>query len=279
MHIPYASYAIFSRTPTPKTREWQHRLKEHLSDRWPTIVEGSVNEAGFLIVLGGDGTFLDLLRSYPETRAHVLACNTGHEGFLCSVRDEGQFVATLDAALTGTLVSMQVPVLQVICQSQGERRVFRAVNDVLLERTMTWLALKMEIVSDEALVWFKTMQSSGVCTCSAIGSTSPMAVHLSAPRMDPSIRALYVKGINERRAVPTGSIISAATERLRITLMDVGCNTGIPAGLQQPPSVFVDGIYATSLMAGDTIEIAYASQSVTLLRVPGDTHWDRLRSC
>ncbi|MDP3770996.1 MAG: NAD(+)/NADH kinase [bacterium] len=278
MHIPYESYAIISRQTTPEALAWQRRLEEHLHRRHADLRAVPPHEAHLLLVCGGDGTLLDVMRSEHATRAHVLGFNTGHAGFLSTVRDAAQFTDMLDAALAGQLIPMEVPVMQIVHRSTTGETTGRAINDVLMERTMTWITMRVEAVHGETRTLLREIRGSGVLVCSPIGSTTPMAVHFPAPRIDPTMRAWYVKGVNDARTSLTGMLIAAGDQQLRITITDIETNLGIPEHLRQLPSLFADGVHHATVAIGDTITIAYAPEPAILLRVSGDAHWDRVRS-
>lgn len=276
MDLRYTSYAIISRQPTPEVHRWHERLQHFLQDTHPTLTPVAAPDADLLIVLGGDGTLLDALRQ--ERDADLLALNTGHVGFLCTDRDQTRFLETVEATLRGELIPMSIPVMEIEHVS-GERTAHhRAINDLLLERTMTWSTFRVELLDGVRTHLLKEIRGSGICLCSAIGSTSPMAAHFQAPRLDPALPAFYFKGENDTIPPTQGFVIGTTGERtLRITLTKIEPNLGLPEDQRLAPALYLDGLYGGLLALGDRIDIRYAAVSRTLLRRADDSPYDRVR--
>ncbi len=277
MRKHYETYAFFSRVVTDALLAEQAKLAAHLRRNHPNMRVCDPQNADLLLVLGGDGTLLEAVRAHGQRRQHLLAFNLGHEGFLTTVRDRQRLIETLDKAIEGRLSPMPIPAMQVIHRSSGGEQAYRAVNDITIECTMTWLRLRVESVSGKETAFVKDIRGSGACLCSAIGSTSPMAVHLHAPRMDPSVRALYVKGIHDTVAPQAGLLLSAEGRSLRFALLGIEPNLGIPERHRHPPALFLDGIRVADVRQGDHIEVRYAPRVSELLRLPEDGHWERVR--
>jgi NAD kinase len=274
----YATYAFFIRQPDDRPHPEVLRVEAHLHRHHPSLRPADAATADLLFVFGGDGTLLDALRTRGAQRQHVVALNTGHAGFLTTVREADRFTDAVDRAVAGALLPVPMPIMAVTLRTAGGTTVSRAVNDVLVECTMTWLGLHVESVRRGTATFVKDVRGSGVCVCSAVGSTSPMAAHHHVPPMEPGVRALFVRGIHDMTSPAAGVLLAADRRTLRLTLASVEPNPGIPEEHRRPPALFLDGIHAGVMSAGDVIEIAYAPRSPVLLRLPEETHWDRVRS-
>lgn len=277
MDLPYRSFGVISHKngggPSPAER----RLLAHLRARYPSMPQVEVDKADLLLVFGGDGTLLDAVRTHSWRRPHILAFNCGHVGFLSSVREEGRFEEALDMALAGSLERLAIPPLRVQIERRNLGGVIdhAAVNDVTIECAMTWLTLRVEKLGEDGRVLIKEVRGSGLCVSSAIGSTAPLAAHLGAPPIDPSLRAFYLRGINDTRPPGTGLLLSG-DGWLRVTLAGIEENAGIPEEHRRPPALFADGLHAGILHAGDVVTIRYGTLPSTLLRLPDDGHWNRI---
>ncbi len=146
MERRYQTYGIITRQNLPEAGGWQDRLRWHLQAGHPELAPAPAREAELLLVLGGDGTLLETLRDEALAKATLLALNTGHVGFLTTERDPNRFLTTVEAALEGRLERMPVPIMEVIHQTRVAARAYRAVNDLLVERTMVWSTLRLEQV-------------------------------------------------------------------------------------------------------------------------------------
>ncbi len=263
---------------TADTCAWQERLQAHLQAKHPELALAPQDEAELLLILGGDGTLLETLRDARLAKAQLLALNTGHVGFLSTERDPGHFIETVEAGLARRLVTMEIPIMEISHHSSGQTFRHRAVNDALIERTMTWSTLRVERVDADRTTFLKDIRGSGLCACSAIGSTTPMATHFQAPIMDPLLRAFYLKGVNDTGAPKGGLLITAGgTQAVRITLRSVEPNLGLPESHRLNPVLYLDGAHRGVLGIGDRVELRYATAPGILLRTPDDLHWDRVR--
>ena len=275
----YTTYAIFSRTSPEAPHPEQTRIVRYLAQRYPALRPVATTEADLLLVFGGDGTLLETVRSRTRCDQHLLAFNTGHTGFLATVRDYTRFFETIDHALSGSLIHMHVPVMRAVHHSGEMERVLYAVNDMVIDCVMTWLTLRIDIVQGALATFVKEVRGSGLCLFSSIGSTTAMAAHFQAPRMDPDVRAFYMKGVNDLSAPANGMLLSgAADRRIRITLTEIQPNLGIPMQHRYPPSLFLDGVHAGVLSVGDVFDVHYLEESSILLRLPEELHWDRVRA-
>ncbi len=279
MATPYKTHAFYSRRVADDLHPEHARVAQYLREHHSTLRLSDTTEAEVLFVFGGDGTLLEALRMRTERNPHIVAFNTGHTGFLSTVRDVERFIETIDRALNGSLTQMAIPVMQIVHHKNGIATVFRGVDDVVVDCPMTWLTLRIESIDGDAPSFIKEIRGSGMCLCTAIGSTTPMAAHFQAPRIDPSVRAFFLKGIHDIVSPTTGIVLSGASERtVRATLMKNEPNLGIPEAHRHPPSLFIDGAHAGTLDVGDALEISYLEQPSILLRLPEETHWDRARS-
>lgn len=277
MTSPYASYAVVSRFNDAQIPDSQIRVVDYVTAHYPGLHHVSLHEADIVFLFGGDGTILEAIRSAYPLKADILAFHTGNVGFLSTVREAERFIEIVEKAIRGELERLPVPVLRVTLHRKNIESIeVRAINDVVIECLMTWLNLRVDCVGGDGERFIKQARGSGICICSPIGSTSPMAVHHHAPVIDASLSAFYLKALHDMCSPRSGLLVSAEDKMLRLTLMSVDRNPGIPTEKQQTPSVFVDGIYAGDLSASDVVEIQYLPERATLLRVPEDDVWHRL---
>ena len=274
--MKYTSYAFISRQTTDKARDWQQRLEAHLQANHPHLVVRPASEADLVLVLGGDGTLIEAMCSPRKSLGHFLAFHTGNHGFLLSVREESRFLDTLEATLTGAMTFFPVPIITIRHRSGKQKSTYRAINDLVIEQTMTWITMRVETVNERGAVFVKEVRGAGLSICSPIGSTTPLAVHVHAPRMDAGLRVFYVKGTNDSRPPTAGFILSAIDQKLRVTITDIEPNFGVPDTHKRPPDVYADGIHVGTIAIGDVIELGYTSEPAILLRSSDDTHWDRV---
>lgn len=276
MHLSPKSYAFSTLNPSPENDVWRERIRTHLTKMGSAIPEYPSEKAELIIVLGGDGSLLQAMREPHHPQAQFLALNTGHAGFLTTARMEKSFIETIEAALQGQLDVMRIPQLEVTHRSGAITRSYTCINDAYIERTMTWLDFRVELVRDTSSRLVRLVRGSGIIILTPIGSTTVMAHHFQAPIMDPELEAVYLKGVHDRQIPPTGSALSLSGQTLHITLTKIELNHGIPETDRTLPVLYLDGIQKAYLAPQDRIEVRFLPHAATLLRVPGDLHWDRV---
>ncbi len=270
------SFAFSMLNTSPENQIWCERIRAHLAKTCSPIQECQPEEADLVIVLGGDGSLLQAMREPHRAQAQFLALNTGHAGFLTTARSESLFIETIDAAFQGQLEVMQIPQLEVMHRSGSMTRSYICINDAYIERTMTWLDFRVELVRQESPRLVRLVRGSGIIVLTPIGSTTVMAHHFQAPIIDPELEAIYLKGVHDRQMPATGSVLSLAGHALHVTLTEIELNHGIPETDRTPPALYLDGIQKAHLAPQDRIEVRFLPHPATLLRVPGDLHWDRV---
>lgn len=258
---------------TEEAKREQERILAYLRDQYPEIRQTVPSVADLILVFGGDGTLLQAIRSLRPLQAKILAFKVGLEGFLTSVRDPADFVRTLDRAIAGTLTDLRVPYMCV--EKAGEGRVVFGVNDVLVERTMTWLQLQVNVVTPEGTQTLRETKGSGICVVTAIGSTTPMARQFGCSPIDPKLPALYVRVTNDVQT-SHGFFVSGKEARLQIRLLRTEKNPGIPNERHREPELFVDGHFVDDMRDRDQVEISFGESPCTVLRLPEDGHWSRV---
>ncbi len=140
---------------------------------------------GFVIVLGGDGTFLRAVRCFGKEKVPMVGVNTGHLGFLTRIEaDKVDFY--LETILKGDTELEQRMMLAVGSEDQ------LALNDVVVKNANpSRLATINVYVEEEFLAAY---DADGLIVATPTGST---AYNLSAggPIMDPDSEAIALTPI------------------------------------------------------------------------------------
>lgn len=276
MKRTYCSYGFHARAETAPVLEWERRIVAYMHERYPEVELVDEHAAELVIVLGGDGTLIEHIRKQPRARSHVLSLNLGHVGFLTSARDPQTFCDTVAAAMEGNLLPITLPSLEVTHTMSEGAVIAPFVNDLLLELPMTWITLRIELVDANGNVTLlRRSRGSGLYLSSAVGSTTGVAHHFGAPVMETAGRSVYLKGICDRS--PQGFLVGTDGRKIHISIENIEPNLGVPDEARYPLVCFLDGVHAGIVRAGDSLEVAYRPEAVTVLRTPGDLSWDRWR--
>ena len=163
-------------------------------------------KSGFLIALGGDGTYLQAVHFGKSHQLPVLGVNMGSLGFLTPHHEKKAF-QVLEKALDGRLILREhfflraeiypaptAPKTKVFAPSKrGKAQAsFQAVNDIVIERGAFSRLISLSIYIDGEYIY--SVQSDGLIVSGPLGST---AYNLAAggPILHPSVRSFVITPI------------------------------------------------------------------------------------
>ncbi len=145
--------------------------------------------ADFILVLGGDGTYLSAVRWIQNASIPLLGVNMGSLGFL-TVHLKEKLYECLQQTLDGEMILDKRSLLHV--QAGVRKGYVLALNDVVIERGVTSRLIDISVYSDNK--WMYSLKSDGLIVSSATGST---AYNLAAggPILHPKVQAFVVTPI------------------------------------------------------------------------------------
>lgn len=189
-----------------------------------------LNNSDFIIVLGGDGTILGLVRVLGNRKIPVLGINFGTLGFIAET-DPDDYLCAVDRLLAGDyLISERIMLKGSVYKKEySEPKVYYSMNEFVLSKSENVRLLSIDTyINDNFLVNYK---ADGIIVACATGST---AYNLSAggPVMHPGVKAYIITPIcphtlNERPLiVPEGEIfaVKSAQGQKALFSIDGQCN-------------------------------------------------------
>jgi NAD+ kinase len=166
---PYKDAAIA--TAKQLVVELQQRgIATYLGSAWDsqTLVEGAVGR-DLIIVLGGDGTIVQVARETAITGVPTLGVNLGRVGFLAELTPE-LLPERLPEIIAGHFWIEERFMLQAEWQQSNQRASHQALNEVALARGRTTRAIRVRVFLDE--FDYTTHTADGVLVATATGSTA-----------------------------------------------------------------------------------------------------------
>ena len=121
----------------------------------------------FILVLGGDGTYLSAVRWTQDMSIPILGVNMGSLGFL-TVHLKEKLYECLQQTLDGKMILDQRPLLDV--QAGARKKHALALNDVVIERGVTSRLINISVYLNNK--WMYSLKSDGLIVSSATGSTA-----------------------------------------------------------------------------------------------------------
>lgn len=143
--------------------------------------------AELAIVIGGDGTMLNIARTFAPFDVALVGINQGRLGFLTDLSMHGMFDA-MNAILDGNFVEESRMLLQAGVWS-GEQRVLDVVafNDISVNKGAEGSLIEIEVRIDGKFVY--NLRSDGLIVTSPTGSTA-YALSSGGPILHPSLHVI-----------------------------------------------------------------------------------------
>jgi len=217
-----------------------------------------------LIVFGGDGTLLSAARALGSHQVPILAVNLGGLGFLTSVT-LSELYPLLEEVLAGKYEISRRMMLDARVFRNGEPAEKQcALNDAVANKGERARMLDFDVYVDENHV--ARYRADGLIVATPTGSTA-YSLAAGGPIIYPIIDAFLITPIcphmltNRPLVVPDTSKID-----LDFTAAD------------DPVYLTLDGQVAFQLDPKDRVRITKSSNRVALIRPPGKTYYEILRS-
>jgi len=143
-----------------------------------------VNKCDVLVVIGGDGTILNVCESAAKANVPILSVNNGRLGFLSEIE-----IFEFERALL-TIKAKEYDIeRRMMGQVNFENQVFNFLNEVLVVRTNRNSIAKINVFSDG--VYIDTYEGDGVIISTPTGSTG-YSLSSGGPILSPKINALVL---------------------------------------------------------------------------------------
>jgi len=145
------------------------------------------------IVVGGDGTFLDVARYVVDQQIPILGVNLGRLGFLADVSPD-TMLSTMEDLLKGTFDCEERNLLHVEIY-EHDQLVFKhlAFNDVVIHKPDAPKMIEFETFINQRFL--KSQRSDGMIISTPTGSTA-YALSAGGPIVHPSLNVITLVSIN-----------------------------------------------------------------------------------
>lgn len=211
-------------------------------------------------VLGGDGTILNALRRYADTRVPIFAVNFGLVGFLATVIEPDHIARDLAEAFAGRFDTFELPSVTV-GRPQG---MWHAFNDVSVHRKHgAPVATLAYAVSGEEI---GRVRCDGLVVSTPQGSTGYNLAN-GGPVLAWGVEGFVVSFISPH-SLTARALVVAPGDHMTINNASRGGDA---------VEVHVDGRPTCEIPAGEDIHVEFARSRSVLAQLPGATFYHRLR--
>ncbi len=219
-------------------------------------------QADLAIVIGGDGTMLNIARTFAPFDVALVGINQGRLGFLTDISTD-TMVETIGAILDGKFVAEERMLLQAEVFRE-DRRVFDvlAFNDVAVSKGAMGSMIEFEIHIDGQQIY--TQRSDGLIVATPTGSTA-YALSSGGPIVHPSLSVMTL--------VP----VCPHTLSNRPIVISSECMVEIVIQSADDPRAHFDSHSHFELRAADRVVVRRYSHTIKLLHPVGHSYYGMLR--
>lgn len=224
---------------------------------------GSWEGVEFVVVLGGDGTFLRAARAAAPYGVPALGVNLGHLGFLTEIEANELFPA-LEGFLAGQYMIEERMMLRAVIRREGqELEPFLALNDIVIAKGPLARLVRLRVHVSGTLV--ATYPADGVITATPTGSTA-YSLSAGGPITEPNLDVILVTPICPHTFY-SRPLVVAPDRTVQVAVLENQGGTALT----------IDGQTGFQLQTGDEVLISRASEVARLLRREGFRFYDVLR--
>ena len=228
-------------------------------DCWMSAVEDLdtmrhvLHDTRFIVVAGGDGTILRVVRAITEYGVPLVGINMGRVGFMAELQVH-EAVEQLPAYLNGSARLEERMMLEVSVRHGDEQEPYltlHALNDVVVGRGGS--ARLLDIVATIDGVILTSYRADAVIVSTATGSTG-YALSAGGPIMYPETKAMLIQPVAAHTGLRSGLILPDNTE-LELQASD-----------KHEALLSVDGFRDTLLHGEDRVSISRSQYVTRFLR-------------
>jgi len=249
--------------PHPVALHLDHRAARLLGAEKSHTESELADLCELLIVLGGDGTILDVLHALGQKMRPLFGINLGTLGFLTTV-GASEHARAVRTIVAGDFVLSERALLKVeILRAGAVIRTGTALNDAVASRGEISRLVRLAVrIGDSVLTEYN---ADGLIIATPTGSTA-YSLAAGGPILEPGSGVFVVNPICPHVLTNRAMIVNDSTP-ITITATD------------ESPDVLLtlDGRAAHRLERGDTIRITRAAQRLPLAMLPGVSFFDVLR--
>ena len=218
-----------------------------------------------IIVLGGDGTLLNVARITHPHGVPILGVNLGSLGFLTETTQEDLY-PTLQSVLNGECeIEHRMLLNASLWRNESKLCDFNVLNDIVINKgALAQIVNLTVLVNDQPMTSYR---ADGLIIATPTGSTA-YSLSAGGPIIHPSMHALVLCPICPF-ALTNRPIVVPDTSRIKVKLSKRHEDEDV--------RITLDGKLGYAMESGDILKAEKALVSVKLVQAPGKNYYQTLR--
>lgn len=229
-------------------------------------LEGISEDTQCAIILGGDGTIIQVAGELSRSNIPLIGINLGNLGYLAEIDAERTF-ETIDKLIDDDYTIEERMMLEGVPVIEGqEKRKNLALNDIVITRSGAMRAIDYEIYVNDRLL--TTITGDGIVVATPTGSTG-YSMSAGGPIVEPEAQVILITPISAHKLNSRPIVLEPSdvvTVRVKSQSYD---------GKKNVQASF-DGGITYELAKGDEIVIRKASSITRVVRISAETFIDIL---
>jgi NAD+ kinase len=254
----------------PDVEATKSRIVDNLRRRVEVVATGSLGDAARLaemqpdrvVVLGGDGSILSVVRALANRQAPIIGVNFGKLGFLAEFSIE-ELERSLDAAVNDpAIVSRRMMIAAEIVSAGGQTARSVAVNDCVVQAGPPYRMIELSVsVNGDYLT---NISGDGLVLATPNGSTAHN-MSVGGPILQPETQAIVLSPISAH-SLTHRPLVFAGDSVIEVVACRVNAGT----------TLVIDGQVPLPVCAGDRITVRRWPSDFQLVRNPAQPDWHTL---
>jgi NAD+ kinase len=231
--------------------------------RYPALpLEALARKADLAIVIGGDGTMLNIARTLAPRDVALVGVSQGRLGFLTDISVENM-IGTIGAILDGKFVAEKRMLLEGRVRSKAQKA-FRALafNDVVVSKGGLGNLVELEVRIDGEFMY--NQRSDGLIVATPTGSTA-YAMSAGGPIVHPALSVMALVPVSPHTLSNRPIVVSSDS------VVDIIVHHATD------PRVHFDSHTHCNLREGDCVTVRRYSHAIRLLHPARHSYYTMLR--
>jgi NAD+ kinase len=231
--------------------------------RWASADFAAIGaQADLAIVLGGDGTMLNVARQLARYRVPLVGVNQGRLGFMTDIaRDD--MLNCMEELLDGKFVPESRMLLDAEVLRDGERMGANlALNDVVVDKGAIGRMIEFELFIDGEFIF--SLRSDGLIVATPTGSTA-YSLSANGPILHPQVAGIALVPLCPH-ALTNRPILVGDSNEIEVRIVNA-----------TDSRAHFDGQVTVDLKRGDSVRIRRSEYSICFLHPPGYSYFAMLR--